>query len=239
MRSPHHSSSITGLIAGGNPIGPGEVSYAHNGVLFLDEMAQFAPSTLQSIRTPLEDGKVCIVRSQTHIEFLSRFLLVGASNPCPCGYFGSGDIECTCSPATLSNYQNRIGGPLLDRFDMVCWINKTKPQRFLSKSQPRISSQQLCEGICAALDFRKQMNLDYGSLLDKDLLASGDMLSDGAREILLQESIKDNLTTRAIVKILRVARTCADLDASYTIEQQHVFEALYYRCDWRSMRAHP
>lgn len=235
IRTPHHSSTITGLIGGGNPIAPGEVSFAHNGVLFLDELAQFAPSVLQAIRTPMQDGKVVIVRSQMRVEFLSKFLLVGASNPCPCGFYGSTDTACTCSPATLNAYQNRVGGPLLDRFDMVCWITKTEPQRFLSKRQSCISSKMLRMGISKALQFRNEHQLDYGSKLNKDLLASGDMLSDSAREILLQESLKENLSTRAMVKILRVARTCADLDQSYVIEDMHLCEALNYRCDWRSL----
>lgn len=235
FRTPHHSSTITGLIGGGNPITPGEVSFAHNGVLFLDELAQFAPSVLQAIRTPMQDGRVVIVRSQTRVEFLSKFLLVGASNPCPCGFYGSTEKQCTCSPATLKAYQNRIGGPLLDRFDMVCWITKADPQRFLSKKQSTVSSKMLREGISRAIKFRNMHQLDYGSQLNKDLLASGEMLSDSAREILLQESLKEHLSTRGMVKILRVARTCADLDQSYVIEDVHLCEALYYRCDWRSV----
>lgn len=235
FRTPHHSSTITGLIGGGNPIVPGEVSYAHNGVLFLDELAQFAPSVLQAIRTPMQDGHVVIVRSHMQVEFLSRFLLVAASNPCPCGHYGSSEVACTCSSATLKAYQNRVGGPLLDRFDMVCWITKTQPQRFLSKKQSSISSETLRAGIDHAIKFRKAHKLDYGSLLNKELLASGEMLSDAAREILLQESLKENLSTRAMVKILRVARTCADLSRSYVIEDIHMCEALHYRCDWRAL----
>ena len=233
FRSPHHSSSISGLIGGGNPIGPGEVSFAHNGVLFLDEMAQFAPSALQSIRTPLQDGKVTLVRSQTRVEFLSRFLLVGASNPCPCGFFGSNDVACTCSPAVLKAYHNRIGGPLLDRFDMICWIDRVNPGVFLNKNCAHISSREISKGISHAQCFRGAHGLKVGSLLEKDVLASEDMLTASARKILLQEAMKENLSSRAMVKVLRVARTCADLGQSYEIDEPHICEALFYRNDWK------
>lgn len=235
FRSPHHSSSITGLIGGGNPLGPGEVSFAHNGVLFLDEMSQFAPSALQAIRTPLQDGKVALVRSQTRVEFPSRFLLVGASNPCPCGYYGSTDQNCTCSPAILKAYRNRVGGPLLDRFDMICWIDRVNPSVFLNKNSAHISSREISLGIKNASEFRHKHKLVRGSLLEKDELASPEMLTEGARSILLQEAMKDNLSSRAMVKVLRVARTCADLAQSFKIEEHHMCEALFYRNDWRAL----
>lgn len=237
FRAPHHSSSISGLIGGGNPIGPGEVSFAHNGILFLDEMAQFAPSVLQSIRTPLQDGKVVLVRSQTRVEFHSRFLLVGASNPCPCGFFGSNEVSCTCSPTVLRSYHNRIGGPLLDRFDMICWIDRVNPSVFLNKNCAHITSQEVFEGIRRAQEFRQLQGLKVGSLLEKDVLASSDMLMEKARNILLQEAVKEHLSSRAMVKVLRVARTCADLSQSFKIDEPHICEALFYRNDWSVLNA--
>lgn len=233
FRAPHHSSTISGLIGGGNPLGPGEVSLAHNGILFLDEMAQFAPSALQAIRTPMQDNKVVLVRAQTHVEFPSRFLLIGASNPCPCGYFGSRAKECTCSAATLQAYHNRIGGPLIDRFDIICWIDRVDPALFLTNAGTPKTSKELRAEISKAIEFRHREELPVGGPLDKDRLFSKEMLSKGARSMLLQEAMQEKLSTRGLFKVLRVARTCADLDQSYLIEESHLSEALFYRNDWK------
>lgn len=233
FRAPHHSSTISGLIGGGNPLGPGEVSLAHNGILFLDEMAQFAPSVLQAIRTPMQDGKVVLVRAQTRVEFPSKFLLIGASNPCPCGYFGSRAKECTCSAATLQAYHNRIGGPLIDRFDIVCWIDRVDPALFLTHAGSTRTSKELRDEISKAIEFRLREELPAGGPTDMESLFSKEMLSEGARSMLLQEAMQEHLSTRGLFKVLRVARTCADLDQSILIEEAHVSEALFYRNDWK------
>ncbi|MBK5211699.1 MAG: YifB family Mg chelatase-like AAA ATPase [Coriobacteriia bacterium] len=235
FRAPHHSASLTGLIGGGHPASPGEVSLAHNGVLFLDELTQFAPSALQSLRTPIQDGRVSIVRAQGTVEFPSNFLLVAASNPCPCGYFGEPGDRCKCSESNITTYQNRVGGPLMDRFDMVCWVRRVSSDRLLQDDNARIFSKDIYRDIARAVRFRKDANLDYGSRVAKTQLVNDRMLNQDAKDILLRGALKESLSSRALLKTLRVARTIADLKGSYRIDEPCIFEALEFRSDWNNI----
>ncbi|WP_417341747.1 YifB family Mg chelatase-like AAA ATPase, partial [Gordonibacter urolithinfaciens] len=131
FRSPHHSATTAGLVGGGTPPRPGEVSLAHQGVLFLDELPEFRPSVLQGIRQPMESGRVTVTRADGNVSFPARFMLVAAANPCPCGYFGDDEHACTCTPAQVSAYQNRIGGPLMDRIDLHVDVRRSAPRDVL------------------------------------------------------------------------------------------------------------
>lgn len=234
FRSPHHSASVIGLIGGGNPPHSGEVSFAHNGVLFLDELTQFAPSALQALRTPLQDRKVTVVRADTVCTFPSDFLLVAAANPCPCGYFGDNLLRCSCSQAALSSYHARVGGPLMDRFDLVCWVRRIDAEGLLSTAVASKTSGMVKNQILNARQFQVTQNATYGARMNKDDLIDGQMLSNKARTLLLSGAKSLNLSSRAIIKTLRVARTISDLNAAPCIGDQEVLEALSYRSGWEN-----
>ncbi|MDR0888494.1 MAG: YifB family Mg chelatase-like AAA ATPase [Coriobacteriales bacterium] len=153
FRAPHHSASPAGLLGGGSPPAPGEVSLAHNGVLFLDEMPEFGSSVLQMLRQPIETGTVSLARAKVTTVFPARFLLVAAANPCPCGYFGDAEHTCKCTQARIEQYQNRIGGPLMDRFDLVVHVWRSPPSEVLATGSGT-SSKKLRDEVCGALEFR-------------------------------------------------------------------------------------
>lgn len=232
FRSPHHSASVIGLIGGGNPPHCGEVSFAHNGVLFLDELTQFAPSALQALRTPLQDRRVTVVRADTMCTFPSNFLLAAATNPCPCGYFGDRHTRCTCSPAALSSYHARVGGPLMDRFDLVCWVRRIDADGLLGRQAGFRNSSTIKKEIVAARNFQCLHGATYGAQMSKDSLIENGMLSSKARVLLSTGAKRLNLSSRAVVKTLRVARTISDLAHSVKIEESAVLEALSYRAGW-------
>ncbi|MDR0500532.1 MAG: YifB family Mg chelatase-like AAA ATPase [Coriobacteriales bacterium] len=158
FRAPHHSASRAGLLGGGTPPGPGEVSFAHNGVLFLDEMPEFGASVLQMLRQPIETGYVSLARARQTLRFPASFLLIAAANPCPCGYYGDKGHKCRCSEPQVANYQGRIGGPLLDRFDMVVRVNRSDPSQVLATGSGS-SSAELRESVLAAHAFRREREL--------------------------------------------------------------------------------
>lgn len=211
FRDPHHSTTTVGLVGGGNPPHPGEVSLAHNGVLFLDELPQFGPAALQSLRTPLEDREVTIVRSEAKVTYPASFLLVAAANPCPCGYHGDPVVPCRCAPAKVAQYVNRIGGPLLDRFDLVVRVERPDPGKVLS-GRSSDQSRSISEVVVAAAE-------RAAPAVSPDAKAS---LEKAARNI--------PLSPRSIVRTLRVAGSIARLNGSDRVLSRDVFEALSYRC---------
>lgn len=154
FRSPHHSASLAGLIGGGNPTRPGEVSIAHNGVLYLDELAEFNSHVLQGVRQPMESGEVTIIRADGAVTFPAKFSLIAASNPCPCGYYGDPDHECQCSVRQISNYMKKIGGPVLDRIDMHLTVSRINAKSVLNTGNG-ISSKDLRNGVIIGLEFKK------------------------------------------------------------------------------------
>ena len=235
FRSPHHSASAAGLVGGGNPVRVGEVSLAHNGVLFLDEMAEFAPHALQALRQPLEDEEVVVVRTGYRVRLPASFMLVGASNPCPCGYLGDPERPCTCSQSKVERYASRIGGPLMDRMDLVVDVRRADPADVL-RSGSGTSSATLREGVCAARAFRARRQARAGE--PPDAAVAGTSVSSlvercglAEEERRLVETIarRRHLSGRAVVRVLRVARTIADLDESERVSQEHLLEALAYR----------
>jgi magnesium chelatase family protein len=212
FRAPHHTISTAGLVGGGTPPRPGEVSLAHHGVLFLDELAEFRRDTLEVMRQPMEDGMVTIARVARTVTFPSRFTLAAALNPCPCGYFNDGRQECVCSPLQISRYLGKISGPLLDRIDLQVEVPALSPEDIASTT-PGESSEAIRGRVEAARRRRKRRC----------------ELDPAARRLLEQALRRLGLSARAYDRVLKVARTIADLAGSERIESAHVAEAVQYR----------
>lgn len=228
FRAPHHSASIAGLVGGGAPPRPGEASLAHNGVLFLDEMPEFGPAALQALRQPLEDGCITLVRAEGRLRFPARFALVGAANPCPCGFKGDRDRPCTCAPATVQRYQGRIGGPLMDRIDLVIDIARIDPSVLLGTSNGPNSSE-LRELVLRVR--RRAVARGRGptaTLFGGELLGACD-LSMQTKRFLEDSARAKHLSGRGVTRLLRVARTIADAEDEGTVGREHLSEALGFR----------
>lgn len=231
FRNPHHSTSLAGLVGGGSPVRPGEVSLAHNGVLFLDELAEFKPSTLQGIRQPMEEGSISIVRAEGTFAFPARFMLVAATNPCPCGYYGDPDIACSCTLTQVNAYQNRIGGPLLDRIDLQLDVWRSDFENVVHASGGT-SSKELRTGVMAAREYafwrKGKMAGDVDESTSADITQRFDV--DATAEAFLKGAAEAfNMSGRGIVRTLSVARTIADMVQSPRVLEDHVAEALSYR----------
>lgn len=233
FRSPHHSASRTSLIGGGSKPKPGEISLAHNGVLFLDEMPEYPRSVLESLRQPLEDKKVTITRAKFSDTYPADFMLVATMNPCPCGYYGDPEHECTCSNSQIINYTNRISGPMLDRIDMVINVTKVKTDQLLnqtkkSKEQHLKAKNDIDNAIKMQFNRYGSRNKYNNNLASTDIKQAS-KISNDAIEFLNQASNSLKLSTRSYFKMIKVARTIADIDESDTTEIQHISEALQYR----------
>jgi magnesium chelatase family protein len=229
FRAPHHTTSAVGLVGGGSPPRPGEASLAHNGVLFLDELAEFGPAALQALRGPMEDGAVRLVRADGRVAYPARFALVAAMNPCPCGYHGdTGRTRCTCTPGIVDRYMARIGGPLLDRIDLVVGVKRVDPDRILSSSDGE-SSSVTRERVIAARHFASARAAAPVRELSGAALLQACALTPPARTAVAACARSCDLSGRAIVRLLRVARTIADLAASDRVDEDHVLEAVAYR----------
>ena len=228
FRAPHHSASIAGLVGGGAPPRPGEASLAHNGVLFLDEMPEFGPAALQALRQPLEDGSITLVRAEGRLRFPARFALVGAANPCPCGFRGDRERACTCAPAAILRYQGRIGGPLMDRIDIVIDVARIDPAVLLGASTGPNSSD-LREVVLAARS--RAMAREHGSTasLGGGALLRACSLTEQAKRFLEESARAKHLSGRGVTRLLRVARTIADVEGERTVGRDHLSEALGFR----------
>ena len=226
FRSPHHSASLAGLVGGGSPIRPGEISLAHQGVLFLDELPEFRSSVLQGIRQPLESGTVTLTRADGNVVFPARFMLVAAANPCPCGYYGDPDHDCTCTVPQIRTYQNRIGGPLMDRIDLHLDVRRTPPVEVLS-SRKGADSATLREGVMRARAFaaRRRQRVPEG----EESLAERHRVTDEAQAFLVSVAELHAMSGRAIARVVGVARTIADMDESEVVDCDHLAEAVSYR----------
>jgi magnesium chelatase family protein len=228
FRAPHHSSSIAGLVGGGSPPRPGEASLAHNGVLFLDEMPEFGPAALQALRQPLEDGDITLVRAEGRLRFPARFALVGAANPCPCGFFGDTRKRCECPPTVVARYQARIGGPLMDRIDLVLDVDRIDPKALFTTGEGDTSATLLQSVL--EVRARAQARGDGPTAqLSGTALLSACRLEDPARRSLENVARTQHLSGRGVTRLLRVARTVADLDASDRVGSEHIAEAIGFR----------
>lgn len=234
FRSPHHTTSRIGLIGGGSNLMPGEVSLSHRGVLFLDEFPEFPRSVLESLRQPLEDGKVTISRAKGSVTYPAQFLLVAASNPCPCGYFGDPKRPCKCTSSQISRYQKRISGPILDRIDIHIEVPSVETQKLVSETKPEAeSSKEIQSRVQKAREVQIKRfagtyfksNAEMGTKEVKKYCA----LSDECRTILRSAIATLNLSARAYFKVIKVARTIADLSGEKEIAVNHLAEALQYR----------
>jgi magnesium chelatase family protein len=234
FRAPHHSVSEPGLVGGGETPRPGEVSLAHNGVLFLDELAEFRRSALEALRQPLEDGRVCIARARARAWFPARPLLVAAVNPCPCGYFAHPRRSCRCSPARRQAYLARLSGPLLDRLDVHVDVPPVDVHELTSGS-PGESSEAVRARVLSARRVQKQ-RLERGEVRARSnaCLTASELdrvatLDSEARRLLEGAMAQLGLSARAFVRVLRVARTIADLEADARVRAPHVAEAIQGR----------
>lgn len=235
FRSPHHTISDAGLIGGGIIPRPGEVSLAHNGVLFLDELPEFPRNVLEVMRQPLEDGTVCIARASMSLTFPARFMLVAAMNPCPCGYFNDRSRECHCTPTMIQRYIAKISGPLLDRIDIHIDVPAVNYKEMRSTSQPESSAQILSRIMAArAIQSRRFEGLKREKLYCNAQMSPRHMrtfcdLSADCEKLLERAMTQQGLSARAHDRILKVARTIADLEPATNIEPKHIAEAIQYR----------
>ncbi len=232
FRSPHHTISPTSIIGGGKIPKPGEISLAHNGVLFLDELPEFNRGTLEVLRGPLEDRIVTISRLYSKVIYPSNFMLIASMNPCPCGYYGSTEKECKCSTVAIEKYLNKISGPLLDRIDLHVEVKPVKYQKLNSENKIE-SSQQIKERVNKARRIQflryKDLNIFSNSELTPRMIEKYCKLDKESKQILEIAFNKLGLSARAYTRILKVARTIADLDNKNNIEKNHLLEAIQYR----------
>lgn len=232
FRDPHHTISNVALIGGGSTPKPGEVSLAHNGVLFLDEFAEFSRSALEVLREPLENGQVTISRAKETVSYPARFTLVAAMNPCPCGNLGNPLKPCTCSPMQVNRYKNRISGPLLDRIDLTVNLNPVKFTDWNQKSEGE-SSAQIRARVLAAREIQKKRfagtSTNANAFMTPAQIKEFCKLPAGADAILEAAMRKFGLSARSLDKILKTARTIADLEGKSDIETKHLVEVMQYR----------
>lgn len=232
FRDPHHTISDVALIGGGSTPRPGEVSLAHNGVLFLDEFAEFSRSSLEVLREPLENGQVTISRAKETVSYPARFTLLAAMNPCPCGNLGNPLKPCTCTPMQVNRYKSRISGPLLDRIDLTVNLNPVKYTDWNQPSEGETSSQ-IRERVLKAREIQKKRFQDSPTTANAFMTAKEIkqfcVLPAGADQILEAAMRKFGLSARSLDKILKTARTIADLEGTENIAIKHLVEVMQYR----------
>jgi magnesium chelatase family protein len=235
FRAPHHTISHAGLVGGGNIPKPGEISLAHRGVLFLDEFPEFGTRVLEVMRQPMEDKVVTISRARGSLTFSANFQLVAAMNPCPCGYYGDPQKPCTCASALVTKYQKRISGPLLDRIDIHIEVPRLDYEK-LSGDRLGESSQAIRNRVQGARDLQRQR---FSNIRDSNIVSNADMrvgeirrfcgIDEGSQSLMRAAMTQLNLSARAYHRVLKLARTIADLAGSEAIGSAHLAEALQYR----------
>lgn len=232
FRNPHHTISTAGLSGGGTMPRPGELSLAHNGVLFLDELPEFKREVLEVMRQPLEDGKVTISRVNATLTYPCNMMLIASMNPCKCGYFGDANRECTCTPAQINQYHSRISGPLLDRIDIQVEVANVN-YKDLSSTEKGETSKEIKERVNCARQIQRERYKEFGiyanSQLTAGMLQEFCRLGDAENDILKMAFDKLGLSARAHSRILKVARTIADLSGEKDITTAHIAEAIQYR----------
>lgn len=232
FRSPHHTATLISLTGGGQKAKPGEISLAHNGVLFLDEMPEYARNTIETLRQPMEDGYICVSRNAVSVKYPANFILVASMNPCPCGYYGSSQNVCKCTPSAIHRYLSKISGPLMDRIDIHVEVDAVNYDDLTQESMEE-SSETIKERV------NKARNIQLNRFSNSKIYSNASMgekefnqfckLDKECTKILELAFNKMNLSARAYNRILKVARTIADLEGSDEIKKQHLFEAIQYR----------
>lgn len=240
FRSPHHTVSQVAMTGGGNRALPGEVSMAHNGVLFLDELPEFSKCTLEVLRQPLEDRKITISRAKYTVEYPCSLMFVASMNPCPCGYYGDPTHHCVCTPGQIQRYMNKISGPLLDRIDIHCEVTVV-PFKDLSLMQPGESSSVIRERVIKARQIQEERYKDYRGVhcnaqMSERMIHQFAQPDNASLDMLRMAMERLKLSARAYSRILKVARTIADLEGADHVLLQHIAEAIGYRSldrgDW-------
>ncbi len=233
FRSPHHTISDIALVGGGNNPQPGEISLAHNGVLFLDELPEFKRTVLEVLRQPIEDRSITISRAKFSVEYPAGFMLIASMNPCPCGYYNHPEKECVCAPGIVQKYLNKISGPLLDRIDLHIEVTPV-PFNELSKAQTSESSKDIRQRVIKTRliqgeRYKNEQQIHCNAQMKTAHLKEHCRLSEAGNVLLQNAMEKLGLSARAYDRILKVARTIADLEASENIETHHLAEAIQYR----------
>lgn len=232
FRSPHHTTSKIALTGGGASAKPGEISYAHNGVLFLDELPEYPRNVLEILRQPLEDGVITVSRAVRSVEYLADFMLVASMNPCPCGYYGSQSHECTCSPSQIQKYMSRISGPLLDRIDLHIDVDEVKYDDLTNESDTECSAvvkRRVDAARAIQTERYKGSSVHCNAQMTSEMLKRFCKLDPSGERIMQNAFDKLGLSARAYTHILKVARTIADLEGKSDISAANVAEAIMYR----------
>lgn len=227
-RAPHHTASAIALVGGGSSPRPGEISLAHNGVLFLDELPEFDRKVLEVLREPMESGEIVISRAATQVTYPARFQVIAAMNPCPCGYLGHPTIDCQCSPAQVARYQSRLSGPLLDRFDLHVEVPVQGGEVLMQRDAAGETSEQVRQRVARVRERAAERGGTNASLSGRALEVHC-AVDDDSKGMLVGAMEKLGLSARALHRILRVARTIADLTGAEAIRREHLVEALGYR----------
>ncbi|MFW5971977.1 MAG: YifB family Mg chelatase-like AAA ATPase, partial [Bacillota bacterium] len=239
FRTPHHSISTSGLVGGGRIPEPGEISLAHNGTLFLDELAEFRRDVLEMLRQPLEEGEVNIVRASMSARFPADFSLVAAMNPCPCGYYGDHHHECTCTGPQISRYRSKISGPLMDRIDIQIEVPSLGVDELTGENENSESSAEIREEVIRThqlqLERYKEEDFNFNSQLNGHKLQEYCPVDNQGIYLLKTAIERLGLSARAYNRVLRMARTIADLEEKENIDSDHIAEAIQYRTLDRDM----
>lgn len=233
FRSPHHTISEAALVGGGTAPMPGEISLAHNGILFADELPEFSKHTLEVLRQPLEDRIITISRARYSVEYPCNFQFIASMNPCPCGYYGDPTHNCVCTPGQIQKYMNKISGPLLDRIDIQCEITPV-PFKDISKAAPGEPSATIRERVIAARNIQQERYKDFKGIhcnaqMTERMIHQFAEPDAASLDMLRSAMARLSLSARAYTRILKVARTIADLDGTQQVQLQHIAEAVGYR----------
>lgn len=237
FRSPHHSISKSGLVGGGKVPRPGEISLSHHGILFLDEFPEFSRDALESLRQPVEDGVVSISRVNGSFQYPANMMLVAAMNPCPCGYYGDQSVECSCTPIQIIRYKSRISGPLMDRIDIQVEVPRIKYQDLSAAGIEGKSGNETSAEIKSRVEIARlvqKQRLDGSGIFTNSQMGNREIrrycrLEGRAVDLIKQAFDRLRLSARAYSRIIKVARTIADLQGEENIKENHIAEAIQYR----------